>query len=116
MSKSTPVRESVIESYLVKEVKKVGGLCYKFMSSVNGVPDRIVIYKGDTYFVEVKRPGGKVRKDQKKVHADIKDRGVDVYVIDTRDGVRSFIADTLKAEPLESLADTKQLSFDLSKI
>ena len=35
------MRESSIESYLVRKVKEHGGLCYKFVSPGNpGVPDR----------------------------------------------------------------------------
>ena len=38
------MRESSIESYLVRKVKEHGGLCYKFVSPGNpGVPDRIII-------------------------------------------------------------------------
>ena len=38
------VKESQIESYMVRKVKEHGGLCFKFVSPGNpGVPDRIVI-------------------------------------------------------------------------
>ncbi len=50
------MKESTIEARLVREVKKRGGLCYKFVSPDNaGVPDRIVITpEGRTIFVELK--------------------------------------------------------------
>ena len=38
------MRESEIERRLVQQVRKHGGLCYKFTSPGNpGVPDRIII-------------------------------------------------------------------------
>lgn len=55
------MRESSIESYLVRKVKEHGGLCYKFVSPGNpGVPDRIIITPtGKTVYVELKpRLGG----------------------------------------------------------
>ncbi|MDN8759846.1 VRR-NUC domain-containing protein, partial [Staphylococcus aureus] len=52
------MRESKIESYLVREVKKLNGLCLKWVSpGIRGVPDRIIIMpKGKTYYVEMKQP------------------------------------------------------------
>ena len=50
------MKESYIESYLVRKVKEHGGLCYKFVSPGNpGVPDRLIITPtGKTIFVELK--------------------------------------------------------------
>ena len=55
------MRESSIESYLVRKVKEHGGLCYKFVSPGNpGVPDRIIITPtGKTVYVELKTEIGK---------------------------------------------------------
>ena len=33
--------ERDIERYLIREVERRGGLCWKFISSVGGVPDRL---------------------------------------------------------------------------
>jgi len=111
----TPL-ESAIETYLVKRIKCIGGLCYKFSSSVNGVPDRIVIYNGQTYFIELKRPGGKPRKDQLKVHRDFKKQGVNVLVMDTKEQIDTFIRDTLKPPKKKEASSRTALAFDLSKI
>jgi hypothetical protein len=57
------LRESSIESYLVRKVKEHGGLCYKFVSPGNpGVPDRIIITPtGKTVYVEPSwRNGGRM--------------------------------------------------------
>jgi hypothetical protein len=91
--------ESKIETYLKNQIKTVGGLCYKFKSTVNGVPDQLVIYNGTMYLVEVKRPGEKPRANQVHVHGQIKKQGVPVYTVDTETGVDTFIKDVLKAEP-----------------
>ena len=57
------MKESYIESYLVRKVKEHGGLCYKFVSPGNpGVPDRLIITPtGKTIFVELKTEVGRLR-------------------------------------------------------
>ena len=54
------MKEKDVENYLVKSVKELGGVAFKFISPGNaGVPDRIcVMPEGLVYFVEVKKPGG----------------------------------------------------------
>jgi hypothetical protein len=53
--------EKHIEQHLVREVKKRGGVAYKFTSpSHRGVSDRIVCLPGQTWFVELKQPKGKL--------------------------------------------------------
>ena len=53
------MKESTIESYLVRRCKELGVLCYKFVSpSHRGVPDRVLIFpKGLVTFIELKAPG-----------------------------------------------------------
>jgi hypothetical protein len=53
--------EKQVEQYLTNRVKKVGGYSYKWSSPANrGVPDRVVFVYGEVWFIEVKRPGGKL--------------------------------------------------------
>lgn len=55
------IDERDVERYLIKECKKRGWLCWKFVSpGRRGVPDRIVIRPGSAAFVEVKRKGGRI--------------------------------------------------------
>lgn len=90
--------ESKIESYLKQQIKRLGGLCYKWKSTVNGVPDQIIIYNGQTHLVEVKRPGEKPRPSQVSIHRQIREQGVPVYTVDTNESIDAFIQDVLHAE------------------
>lgn len=91
--------ESRIETYLKNQIKAIGGLCYKFKSTVNGVPDQLVIYDKTMHLVEVKRPGEVPRANQIHVHTKIKKQGVQVHTVDTEKSVDDFIRNTLKTEP-----------------
>lgn len=73
--------ERDVEKAFCKRVKQRGGLVFKFTSAVSGVPDRVVILGGDTFFVELKRPSGKVRKLQKAMIRKMREAGAEVYVI-----------------------------------
>lgn len=61
------VLEKEIERYLVWHVEMAGGMAYKFASpSQRGVADRIVcLPNGSTWFVELKRPQGRLSELQK---------------------------------------------------
>lgn len=58
--------ESDIEKKLVREIRKLGGVAYKFVSPGNsGVPDRIVILPGGVIvFVELKTETGRLSENQ----------------------------------------------------
>ena len=59
--------EKDIERHLVAEVRKRGGEAYKFVSPAQrGVADRIVVMPGRVWFVELKRPGGKLTPLQER--------------------------------------------------
>ncbi|CAM7597842.1 VRR-NUC domain-containing protein [Morganella morganii subsp. morganii] len=81
------VREDVIERHLVSEVKKAGGIAYKFVSpGRRAVPDRLVLLPGGKIiFVECKAPGEKPRPDQLREHARLLALGHQVVVLDSKD-------------------------------
>lgn len=76
--------EKEIEQKLVTEVKKMGGICPKWVSpGLNGVPDRIVLLPdGKIAFVELKAPGKKPRALQRRRQAELRHLGFRVYVLD----------------------------------
>ena len=87
------MREATIEARLVREVRKLGGLCYKFTSPGNpGVPDRIVILPdGRTIYVELKTEIGRLAKIQQWQLEEMRKRGADVRVLKGLDQVLEFL-------------------------
>lgn len=85
--------EKEVEKYLVREIKKLGGVSFKFISPGNaGVPDRIVIIPtGKVLFVELKTDKGKLTKLQESQIRKISGLGVEVKVLYGIEGVRKFI-------------------------
>ena len=67
------VLEKQIEAHLIKRVKALGGMAYKFTSPAHkGVSDRIVcLPNGQTWFVELKTEGGRLSPLQKVFAADM---------------------------------------------
>ncbi len=87
--------EKNIERHLVDGVKKLGGLCLKFVSpSTPGVPDRIIITKnGKVIFVELKTEKGRLAKLQEYIIGQMMQRGADVRVIKGMDAVKELLAE-----------------------
>lgn len=94
MDRKTTSLEKEIEQYLSDRVRRLGGLCFKFVSPGRaGVPDRIVLYKGSSYFVELKRPkGGKLSEIQTARHKEFSAHGFQVWVLKNRKEVDEFVA------------------------
>lgn len=85
-------KESVIEHYLKTQAEKNGFICYKFVSPANdGVPDRVLIGHGLTFFVELKAPGEKPRALQEYTFKKMREYGAIVYVIDSKEKVNALI-------------------------
>jgi hypothetical protein len=98
---ATAIRERTVEQYLVTACRPVGLLCLKFVSpGHDGVPDRIIIGPLGIVFVEVKRPGGRLRPLQRAVIAKMRDHGADVRVIDSLIGVDELVAELSGAPSL----------------
>ena len=87
------MRESSIESKLVRMVRERGGLCFKFVSPGNpGVPDRIVITPaGRTVYVELKTEAGRLAAIQKWQHEELRKRGADVRTLKGLEQVKAFV-------------------------
>ena len=87
------MKESAIEARLVREVRKRGGLCYKFTSPGNpGVPDRIVLFPGGRLaFVEIKAPGKTLRPLQVRRKRQLESLGFKVYVLDAAEQIDEIL-------------------------
>lgn len=85
--------ESALEKIFVREVKKLGGKAYKWVSPGNaGVPDRIVILPNMTpIFVELKTESGKLTNLQKVQCNRLADYGQRVEVLHGLNDVRLFL-------------------------
>ena len=84
--------EKTVEAALVKRVKELGGIAYKWTSpGRTGVPDRIVMLPGGKIiFVELKSPTGKLTVRQEREHETIRGLGFDVIVINSVEAARAF--------------------------
>lgn len=86
--------EREIESILTREVKRLGGKSYKWVSPGNsGVPDRIVIFKNMCpIFVELKTDAGKLSKLQKAQIKQLGDLGQEVFTVQGVRGLYEFFS------------------------
>ena len=87
------MREKQIESKLVIEVKKIGGIAPKLVSpGFDGMPDRLVLLPdGHIAFVELKAPGNKPRPLQLARHRLLRSLGFRVYVIDDAEQIGGML-------------------------
>lgn len=92
--------EKEIESYFVKQVKRMGGHAYKFVSPSNrGVADRVVcLPDGTTHFVELKRPGGKISPLQLAFACQMNALNQNYACIWSKDGIDAWVKENTNAE------------------
>lgn len=85
--------ESIIEKYLVSEVRKMGGTAYKFVSPGHaGVPDRLCLMpNGILFFVELKATGKTTRPLQDRQIEKIRTYGQRVYIADSREKIKEIL-------------------------
>ena len=83
--------EKQVESYLKKQVKQHGGKSYKWISTISGVSDQIVLLNSKCHFVELKTMTGQVSKRQKLVFAELKEQGFDVHILRSKEQIDAFI-------------------------
>ena len=84
--------ESTLEGRLVRGCKARGALCIKFAGGEPGMPDRLIIAKGQFLWVELKRNGGKVSLVQRQAHAALHSAGCVVLVSRGTAGVTDVLA------------------------
>jgi hypothetical protein len=82
--------EKQIEAYLVKRVKALGGIAYKWRGH-GGAADRIIVLPdGTVWFVEVKTIGGRLSALQKVFAADMARLKQKYTVLWTKEQVDEF--------------------------
>jgi hypothetical protein len=84
--------EKDIEKALILKVKRLGGLCEKYVSPARrSVPDRLVSLPGGRIiFCELKAPGKVPTENQARDHARRRELGCDVRVLDCLGDVSMF--------------------------
>jgi hypothetical protein len=84
--------ERDVEAWLVAEVKRRGGIAYKFTSPQRrSVPDRLVLLPGgEVFFVECKSPKKKPTEAQVREHERIGALGFRVFVMDSKEWPRDI--------------------------
>ena len=86
--------EKQVEKYLNKRVKESGGLSFKWISSVSGVPDRIVFLNNQVHLVELKTTTGALSPRQILVFDELGEQGFPVYVLRSHNDIEEFINGT----------------------
>ena len=85
-------KEAVVEQYLVKEVKKRGGIAYKFTSpGRRSVPDRLVVLPNMILFVECKVENGKLTSGQEREIALLQKMGMTAAVVYSKANVDNLM-------------------------
>lgn len=95
------MRESTIESYLVRRAKALKGEVRKVTwQGRKGAPDRLLMLPHPvsadgchtcTVWVELKAPGKKAEAHQAREHKRMRDKGQCVVVIDSIEGVDALL-------------------------
>ncbi len=86
------MRESAIESYLVKRVTQTGGEIRKVKwIGRRGAPDRLVLFPCKAVWVETKAPCEPLKPHQKREHQRLQRVGQDVVKIDSLEDVDELI-------------------------
>jgi hypothetical protein len=91
------MRETLIEQYLKKRIKEIGGKALKFVSpGHSGVPDRICLLPlGGFVFVEAKSPTGKTSALQEVTFKEFERLGHFVHIVRSKADV-DFLVSVLK--------------------
>lgn len=103
--KKKPPLEKASEKRLKEEVAKIGGITFKFQSQNNrGVSDRIVLFNGAVYFVEMKRVGiTKLSSLQSVFKGVIQYHGGTFSLVSGHDGVDKFVRDLKEGNKIKEI-------------
>lgn len=80
--------EQVIQTQIKKHFESQGYFVIKLIkTSVNGIPDLLVIKQNRVKFVEVKKPGGVLSELQKYRIRELRKQGIDAIAVDGIDSI-----------------------------
>lgn len=80
------MNEKQLERKCCQWAESQGWLALKLVSPNNrGVPDRMFLLNGKTVFVEFKKPGGKIRSEQRRWIEKLLARNFEAHIIDRFD-------------------------------
>ena len=93
-----PMLEKNIEAHLVKSVRRIGGIAYKFVSPAHrGVADRVVCLPGGVvWFVELKAEGGRLSPLQQVFQSEMARLGQNYVCLWSKDHVDEWIKEVTK--------------------
>src|SRR5690242_229447 len=99
------MRETSVEKRLIRETRALGGICWKIMPVVAGMPDRLVMLPGNWIeLVETKAPGGNLRPAQRVMISRVRPLGVRVSVLGSVDDVATWAAErAVRINPLDEI-------------
>jgi hypothetical protein len=83
--------EKHLEKYFKNSVEKAGGLTFKWISTVTGVPDRIAFLNKKVHLVELKAKSGRLSARQLLVFSLLEKQGFRVTVLYSEEEVEAFI-------------------------
>ena len=76
--------EKLLQQKIIKKFVTSGWLVYKMTSpSTRGIPDLVCMRDGETIWLEVKTPRGRLSAMQRAVIGRIRNQGIRVYVVNS---------------------------------
>lgn len=93
------MRESRLEAKVCKYLQQRGCFTHKVNAQLYpGFPDRIVIHKDFSFYLELKTPLGRLSKGQKLIHGIIKDRGILVFTISSMEQIEEIYDNLIRVK------------------
>ena len=84
--------EKKVEDYLVKQITKLGGIAYKFVSPARrSVPDRLCVLPGFIIFVECKTEKGVLSKGQYLERKRLTNLGASTAVVHSKEEIDALM-------------------------
>lgn len=97
------MREREVEAYLKKQVELAGGEVRKVAwIGRRGAPDRVVMLRGQTWWIELKAPGKVPEPHQAREHARMQKMGQSVFVVDTKEMVDTLLWPYMGGAPVRA--------------